>query len=204
MEPIVIPVAENFKDVCELISSDYYRITEKTLSTFGCIVQLLKGDYLAWFRLIQIKSIFLPFFKRIYRHYTKKACVDMGWTTKIGYGFYGGHRQCIVISGHTIIGNNVSISQFTNIGTNKGKAAMICDGAYLAPMVCTVEDVTIGKQAVVGAGAVVVKDVPSFTTVGGVPAKKISDNYRKEWHAYPLPEALLTKMKEGESPENLG
>ena len=33
--------------------------------------------------------------------------------------------------------------------------------------------VTIGEGSVVAAGAVVTKDVPKFTVVGGVPAKKI-------------------------------
>ena len=34
-------------------------------------------------------------------------------------------------------------------------------------------NVTIGKGAVIGAGAVVTKDVSDFEIVGGVPAKKI-------------------------------
>jgi acetyltransferase-like isoleucine patch superfamily enzyme len=35
--------------------------------------------------------------------------------------------------------------------------------------------VTIGKGSVVAAGAVVTKDVPPFTLVGGIPAKKIRE-----------------------------
>ena len=35
--------------------------------------------------------------------------------------------------------------------------------------------VTVGKRAVIGAGAVVVKDVPPDIVVGGLPAKKMMD-----------------------------
>lgn len=45
--------------------------------------------------------------------------------------------------------------------------AWVGTGAIIYP------DVTIGNGAVVNAGAVVTKDVPSFTVVGGVPAKEI-------------------------------
>ena len=41
-------------------------------------------------------------------------------------------------------------------------------------MGCTIcPGVTIGKSAVVAAGAVVTKDVPDYAVVGGVPAKVI-------------------------------
>jgi acetyltransferase-like isoleucine patch superfamily enzyme len=51
--------------------------------------------------------------------------------------------------------------------------AWICIGAIICP------GVTIGKNAVVAAGAVVTKDVEPNTIVGGVPAKMIKkiDNF---------------------------
>jgi acetyltransferase-like isoleucine patch superfamily enzyme len=46
-------------------------------------------------------------------------------------------------------------------------------GARIAPHVVTLPGITIGRQAVVGAGAVVTKDVPDFAVVYGVPGRII-------------------------------
>jgi acetyltransferase-like isoleucine patch superfamily enzyme len=57
-----------------------------------------------------------------------------------------------------------------------GRGTIIGYGAIILP------NVTIGEFANVGAGAVVTKDVPDFTIVGGVPAKVIAGppNYPKK------------------------
>lgn len=49
----------------------------------------------------------------------------------------------------------------------------IDDDAWLGTGAIIFPNVRIGTGAVVGAGAVVTKDVPDFTVVGGVPAKEI-------------------------------
>ncbi len=48
-----------------------------------------------------------------------------------------------------------------------GDQAWVCTDAYIGP------GVTIGEGAVVGARAVVVKDVPPWTIVAGNPAKTL-------------------------------
>jgi len=55
--------------------------------------------------------------------------------------------------------------------------AYICAGAILLP------GVTIGEHAIVAAGAVVIKDVPAYTLVAGVPAvekKKLNAETKKD------------------------
>jgi acetyltransferase-like isoleucine patch superfamily enzyme len=49
----------------------------------------------------------------------------------------------------------------------------ICKGAWLGARSIVLKGVTIGEGAVIAAGAVVTKDVPSWTVVGGNPAKII-------------------------------
>jgi acetyltransferase-like isoleucine patch superfamily enzyme len=85
------------------------------------------------------------------------------------------------------IGNNVNISPEVMIlaGThdvNDPKfapsevgpwAVAIGDHAWIGTRAMILPGVTVGRGAVVAAGAVVAKDVPPLTIVGGVPAKKI-------------------------------
>ncbi|MFH1835134.1 MAG: DapH/DapD/GlmU-related protein [Methanobacteriota archaeon] len=50
---------------------------------------------------------------------------------------------------------------------------LIKENAWLGGHVIVLPGVTIGKNAVIGAGSVVTKDIPDFTVSGGVPAKVI-------------------------------
>nr|WP_197411258.1 acyltransferase [Colwellia sp. TT2012] len=59
-------------------------------------------------------------------------------------------------------------------GYRAEKAVVIEDDVWLGRNVTVLPGVTIGKGAIVAAGAVVTKDVAEFSIVGGVPAKIIS------------------------------
>lgn len=110
----------------------------------------------------------------MHRRLTISYGIQIPRKTKIGYGFYIGHGVGIIINGGTIIGNNCNISQFLTIGTNKRTPAVIGDNVYIGPSVCIVENVNIGNNSSIGAGSVVVKDVPENATVAGVPAKVLN------------------------------
>ena len=82
------------------------------------------------------------------------------------------------------IGNGVSISADVIILTAdhdmdddnfKGRTAPveISDNVWIGTRAMILPGVTIGKGAVVASGAIVTKDVPDYTVVGGVPAKVI-------------------------------
>ena len=56
------------------------------------------------------------------------------------------------------------------------------DYVFIGPRAIILPGVKIGRGAVVGAGAVVTKDVGEFTIVGGVPAQIIGERKDKEPH----------------------
>ena len=95
--------------------------------------------------------------------------------------------MCMVVNGGTVIGNNVNLSQFLNIGTNHETPAIIGDNVYVGPHVSIIEDVKIGCNSSIGAGAVVTKDVPENATVAGVPAKVLNYNNPGRYILRPWP-----------------
>ncbi len=96
----------------------------------------------------------------------------------IDAGFAIVHYGTIVISSGARIGKNCRIHVGVNIGANAGEAnaAKIGDNVYIGPGAKIIGDVCIGDNSVIGANAVVVKNVPAGVSVGGVPAKVISEN----------------------------
>jgi maltose O-acetyltransferase len=105
--------------------------------------------------------------------------IEIGHTTNINI-------RCMLDSrgGHIHIGNYVDIAPEVNIWTlehdmqspgfaSQGGPVVIEDYVWIANRAIILPGITIGKGAVVAAGAVVTKDVEPYTIVGGVPAKKI-------------------------------
>ena len=107
--------------------------------------------------------------------------LKLGFTiphSMIGPGLAIVHYGTIVISSGCQIGSNCRIHAGVNIGANGGesKAATIGDNVYIGPGAKIVGDVVVGNRSVIGANAVVTKDVPAGVTVGGIPARIISEN----------------------------
>ena len=185
---IEIPIPQNYKDCIMLIQSDLYRYYERVFGVRSIIIKTLFHPFsvnsmLVYFRLCKYKKgLLYPYARIMYSINSLLHLCQIPHKLKVGFGFYISHGICIVVNGGTIIGNNVSISQFLNIGTNHNTPAIIGDNVYIAPMVAIVENVEIGSNSRIGAGAVVTKDVQANSTFAGVPAKKISDNFNEKWH----------------------
>lgn len=109
---------------------------------------------------------------------------DFGNRVKLGKGVFINHSAILSASGGIEFEDGVMVAPGVRIATinhdmnerhttyTYGKVT-IKKNAWLGMNVTVCPGVTIGRYAVVAAGAVVTKDVPDYAVVGGVPAKVI-------------------------------
>lgn len=99
--------------------------------------------------------------------------------TRLGPGITLFHGQGLVINDHTVIGRNCVLRHNTTIGCvmnpdrSQGPSPVIGDEVEIGANVVILGGITIGNRAVIGAGSVVVKDVPYCAVVVGNPARVI-------------------------------
>lgn len=90
-------------------------------------------------------------------------------------------RGGIELGENVNIGSNVSFytdshdynDPYFRASVSKVGGIKVGNRAWIGPNAIILHDVQIGEGAVIAAGAVVTKDVPPFTVVGGIPAKII-------------------------------
>ena len=174
------------KELKALIISDAYRYTGKRSwrSVFRLYFKTPGFKYTCKVRFAKFCKtnrcwkILFPFAYLSYRHCMIKYGIGIPYMTTIGAGFYIGHFGGIIINSDVIIGKNVNLSHGVTIGKgggheNKG-CPIIGDCVYIGPNSTIIGNILIGDNAAIGANAFVNKEVPSGVTVGGVPAKIIS------------------------------
>ena len=101
--------------------------------------------------------------------------VEIHQGATIGQGFFIDHGMGVVIGETTEIGDDVTLYQGVTLGgtgKEKGKRhPTIEDGVVIAVGASVLGAITVGKNSKVGAGAVVIQDVPENCTVVGVPGR---------------------------------
>ncbi|ENH95878.1 serine acetyltransferase [Gracilibacillus halophilus YIM-C55.5] len=125
---------------------------------------------------------------------------------KIGRRFFIDHGMGVVIGETCEIGDHVTIYQGVTLGgtgKEKGKRhPTIKDHALVATGAKVLGSITIGENSKVGAGSVVLKDVPDHSTVVGIPGRIVVQNgekVRKDLDHHKLPDPVSEVLKEMES-----
>ena len=117
--------------------------------------------------------------------------VELPAQADIGAGLYIPHTGCIVVGTFVKIGRNCTIAHGVTIGHGRGGktwgsgAPSIGNRVYIGPSVIIIGQVEIGDDALIGAGAVVVRSVPPAGVVVGNPGRVISRNGSFDLISYP-------------------
>ena len=90
----------------------------------------------------------------------------------IGGGLYFQHGFSTIVAARSI-GDNCHINQQVTVGYVGHDAPVLGNDVVISAGSIVIGNVTVGDGAVVGAGAVVTKDVASKQVVGGVPARPL-------------------------------
>lgn len=123
---------------------------------------------------------------------------------KIGRRFFIDHGMGVVIGETCEIGDNVTIYQGVTLGGTgheKGKRhPTIEDNVLIASGAKVLGSFTIGKNSRIGAGSVVLKEVPPNSTVVGIPGRiVVQDGVRVDsLEHHKLPDPIMDKFKEME------
>lgn len=103
--------------------------------------------------------------------------IDIHPGAVLGHGLMLDHATGVVIGETSRVGNDVSIMQSVTLGgTGKEEGdrhPKVGDGVLISAGAKILGNINIGEGAKVGAGSVVLQDVPAHTTVAGVPAKVV-------------------------------
>lgn len=138
----------------------------------------------------------MMYYRRAHKHYLKghyfrarwlsqravrKTGIEIHPGAEIGKGFFIDHGAGVIIGETTIIGDNVTLYQGVTLGgTGKeqgkrhptiGNNVMISTGAKV------LGSFKIGDNSKIGAGSVVLEEVPPNSTVVGVPGRVVKRDY---------------------------
>ncbi len=105
--------------------------------------------------------------------------VDINPAAKIGKGIMLDHATGFVVGETAVIGDHVSILQGVTLGgtgkSEEDRHPKICNGVLIGAGAIVLGNIKVGECARIGAGSVVVKEVPPRVTVAGVPARIIGE-----------------------------
>lgn len=134
----------------------------------------------------------------------RKTGIEIHPGATIGKGLFIDHGSGVIIGETAIVGDNVTLYQGVTLGgTGKetGKRhPTIEDNVMISAGAKIIGSFTIGENSKIGAGSVVLKEVPPNSTVVGVPGHVVKRNNvsipRKDLNQVDLPDPVQVEITE--------
>ncbi len=158
----------------------YYRIAHK----------LYEGKHYFWARWVSQKG-------------ARKTGIEIHPSARIGKGLFIDHGNGVIIGETAIVGDNVTLYQGVTLGgTGKehGKRhPTLCNNVMVSAGAKVLGSFTIGENSKIGAGSVVLEEVPPTSTVVGVPGRVVKRNNqsvpREDMNQIDLPNPVLEDIQ---------
>ncbi|MBQ6787198.1 MAG: serine O-acetyltransferase [Lachnospiraceae bacterium] len=153
-------------------------------------------------KLYQKKHYFLA--RWISQRAVRKTGIEIHPGAQIGENFFIDHGNGVIIGETAIVGNNVTLYQGVTLGgTGKehGKRhPTIGDNVMISAGAKVLGSFTVGENSKIGAGSVVIEEVPPNCTVVGVPGRVVKRNnqklVREDMNQVDLPDPINEDIKE--------
>jgi len=134
----------------------------------------------------------------------RKTGIEIHPGATIGKGLFIDHGAGVVIGETAILGDNVTLFQGVTLGGNgkeKGKRhPTLGDNVMVSAGAKILGSFTIGENSKIGAGSVVLQEVPPNSTVVGVPGRIVKrDNVkipRMDMDQVTLPDPILNEINQ--------
>lgn len=110
----------------------------------------------------------------------RKTGIEIHPGAVIGKGLFIDHGSGVIIGETTVIGDNVTLYQGVTLGGNGKETGKrhptICDNVMISAGAKLIGSFTVGENSKIGAGSVVIREVPPNSTVVGVPGHVVKQN----------------------------
>ncbi len=134
-----------------------FRLAQRARGDGGRLRRLLAAPLMLLYRLVALRLF----------------SIDLPVSTAVGRGLAIHHGMGLVVNRATRIGDSVTLRHNTTLGSRRTDAdgPVLADRVDVGPHSVLLGAISVGEGALVGAGSVVLRDVPPATSVAGNPAR---------------------------------